>query len=116
MPSSDSIHGLLDSKLCSIELKTGLNLFYLRLVVLINTLCSESTFTSVNLRAWGGDGDICCGDRVGTGTSAGRMSGDGFCVDGDGRGWGSVSVPVQSSMSNNVEMSFNIHVVLPSGD
>ena len=52
----------IDSKLCSIGLKTGQNLFHLRLVVLINTLCSESTFTSVNLRGWGGDGDICCGD------------------------------------------------------
>ena len=37
-------------------------------VVLINTLCSVSTFTSVNLR--GCDGDRCCGDGVGMGTEA----------------------------------------------
>ena len=47
-------------------------MFYLRLVVLINTLCSESTFTSVNLLGWGGDGDIGCED------------GD----SSDGTGWG----------------------------
>ena len=73
-------------------------------VVLINTLCSELTFTRVNLRGQGGDGteavgtgtvvmgtgwgwDRGCGDRVGIST----------VVHGDGRGWGSVSVTVQTS-------------------
>ena len=35
------------------------------------------------LQGCGGDGD--------------SSDGDGFCVHGDGRGWGSVSVPMQTS-------------------
>ena len=75
------------SNLCSIWLKTGQNLFYLRLLVLINTLCSESAFTSVNLRGWGGDGDgdSSDGDGVGMGTEAVGMGvGMGFVFTGTG--------------------------------
>ena len=66
-----------------------------------------STFISVNLRGWGGDGDRCCWNGVGTGTGVmgtgwGRgqrlwgWGGDGYSVHRDGREWGSVSVPVQT--------------------
>ena len=61
--------------------------FYSRLVALINTLCSLSTFTSVNLRGRGGDGDRGCGD--------------GYSVHGEGWGWVSVSVPMQTSRTNS---------------
>ena len=37
-----------------------------------------STFTRVNLRGWGGDGDIFCGDGVGTGTEAVGMGSQGW--------------------------------------
>ena len=80
----------IDSKLCSLGLKEGQNLFYLRLVVLINTLCSESTFTRDNLLGWGGGGDWGhmlrgrgwdrdrgCGDGVGMGFVFTGTGGDG---------------------------------------
>ena len=74
----------MDCKLCSLGLETDQNLFYLRLVVPINTLCSESTFTSVNLQGWGGDGtyvvrtrDRGCGDGVGMGFLFTGTGGDG---------------------------------------
>ena len=88
MLSSDSVDGLLF--LCGLHtlqywigdaLKPS---FCLRLVVLINTLCSVSTFTSVNLWGWGGDRG--CGDEEGMDS-----------VHRDGQEWGSVSVPVQTS-------------------
>ena len=84
------------------------NLFYLRPVVLINILCSVSTFTRVNMRGWGWDGGIFCGDGVGTGTGTGvtgtewgwgrgcgdwGWGGDGYSVHGDGRGWGQILSP-----------------------
>ena len=52
-----------DSKLCSIGLEMDENqtFLYLRLVVLINTLCSVSTFTSVILWEWGGMGAMFTG-------------------------------------------------------
>ena len=40
----------MDCKLCSIELQKDQNLFYLRFVVLNNTLYSVSTFTRVDLQ------------------------------------------------------------------
>ena len=74
----------MDSKLCSIGLKTGQNLF---LFTSSCTRAQESTFTSVNL----GDG-VGVGTRTGVmGTGWGwgqRLRGwgrDGFCVHGDGR-------------------------------
>ena len=97
MLSSDSVDGLLF--LCGLQ-----NLQYwigdgpkpsfcLRLVVLINTLCSVLTFIMVNLRGWGGYWDMLWG-RGGDGD---RGRGDGYSVHGDVWGWGSVSVPVQTS-------------------
>jgi len=62
----------MDCKLCSLGLEMDQNRSLMSHVVVINTLCSVSTFTtgSVNLRGWGGDGDRCCGNGVRTGTEA----------------------------------------------
>ena len=47
-----------------------------------------------------GDGDSIDGDGVGMETEAAGMGWDGFCIHGDGRGWGSVSVPMQTSTAD----------------
>ena len=83
------------------------NLSYLGLVVLINTLCSVSTFTSVNLRGWG--------TRVGMGT---YVEGTGVMEMGWGwvqwsRGWGSVSVPVQCIVNFQAQTSIHIFSLPP---
>ena len=75
-----------DCKLCSIGLKRTKTDLSLSRIVLINTLCTESTLASINL--WG-------------------QGGDGFSVHGDGWGWGSVSVPVQTSTIQSYPFSVN---------
>ena len=41
-------------------------------------------------------------DVAGTGTRVMGRGGDGFSVHRDGRGWGSVSVPVQTSITDSL--------------
>ena len=99
MLSSDSVDGLLawTVNFVVLDWRRTKNLFYLRLVVLINTLCSESKFTRVNLQRWGGDWDRCCGDGVSIGTGV-MGTGWGWVLCSRGRtGMGSVSVPMQTS-------------------
>ena len=64
----------------------------------MNTLFSVSTFMGVNLRGWGGDG---------------------YSVHGDGREWGSVSVPVHSDIKcrrtpnrNIADLLYGCHILL----